>query len=172
MKPSAKRWGLALLATLFCSVSQGAALQAEAVPLGGNAWEYRYSLTNTLNMTIEQFSVFFDLGGYANLEVMASPDGWDSLAFQPDHAIPADGFFDALALGAGLASGEAVSGFVLRFDYLLPGAPGAQEFHIVDPVTFATLFSGSSTVTVVPLPAPVLLLASALLLGLRRRASS
>ena len=42
-------------------------------------------------------------------------------------------------------------GFAVQFTWLGAGTPGAQPFEIVDPDTFQTLESGSTTV--VPLPA-------------------
>ena len=56
--------------------------------------------------------------------------------------LPDSGFFDSLALGTGLLPGASLGGFLVEFDWLGVGAPGAQSFTIVDPSTFATLDSG------------------------------
>src|SRR5690606_36000186 len=109
-----------------------------------------------------EFTIQFQLGSSANLLVAESPAGWDSLVVQPDAGLPDDGFFDALALGAGIVSGAGLGGFAVSFDYLGAGTPGPQAFDIVDPGTFATLASGTTTATAVPAPPAGWLLATAL----------
>jgi hypothetical protein len=49
----------------------------------------------------------------------------------------------------------------VTFDYLGDGSPGEQVFEVVDPVTFATL--DSDTTTLIPLPATAWLLGASLI---------
>ena len=94
---------LGLLAVLVCVPEASAAtITFDAVNVAGNTWRYDYSVANTsVSDSIEEFTVFFALGLYSNLSVSATPADWDSLVIQPDPALPADGFFDSLALKFG-----------------------------------------------------------------------
>lgn len=109
-----------------------------ATQLTGNKWRYDYHVTNnTLSVPITEFTIFFHRNFYSNLSVASSPADWDALVAQPDPAIPADGFFDALAipiplLPVGIFPGGTAAGFAVVFDYLGANSPGRQHFDIVD----------------------------------------
>ena len=167
-RPLRRAWAAmvaALLATLLwtsATPALAAAVTYQATALGGDAWRYDYTVKNDGSpASIDEFTIFFELGLYADLAVAASPAGWDALVVQPDAGLPADGFFDALALGAGLLSGEEAL-FSVTFTYSGPGVPGAQSFDVVDPLTFAVIESGRSTAAaVVPEPGTTWLLLAA-----------
>jgi hypothetical protein len=128
--------------------------------LGGNTWEYAYTIENdTLGFNIEEFTIYFEHGLYDNLLVTTPMADWDELAVNPDVILgsPEDGFFDALALGSGIAPGQTLSGFSVSFDWLGAGSPGTQTFEVVDPDTFVSVDSGDTA----PIPEP----ATSLLLG-------
>ena len=132
-----------------------------ATHLSGSAWRYDYTLTNnSLGSPIQEFTIFFALGAYANLSVSGSPSGWDSLVAQPNAGLPASGFFDSLALAGGIAPAAGLAGFAVTFDYLAAGTPGAQAFDVIDPVSFVALSSG--TTAVVPVPGGAWLLGTAM----------
>jgi len=129
--------------------------------LGSGKFEYEYSVTNdTLAVDIEEFTIFFDMVLYSNLSLTLTPTGWDPLVIQPDIALPADGFYDALALVSRISPGDTLGGFGVSFDWLGTGTPWSQLFEVVDPTTFETLDSGAT----IPVPEPlsILLLASGL----------
>lgn len=134
--------------------------------LSGNVWQYEYDVINdSLSSTIDEFTIYFDRDLFSNLNVEASPAGWDSIAVQPDSGIPADGFFDGLAFGQGLAPGAAAAGFAVSFEFLGAGSPGPQPFDVVDPVSFDILDSGmtvAETATDLPEPDSLALLGLAL----------
>ncbi|WP_240453616.1 hypothetical protein [Janthinobacterium agaricidamnosum] len=162
-----------LLALLLCAMSAAHATSIgyTATSLGGTQWRYDYTVSNTtLAVPIEEFTLFFSVGTYANLQSVSTAPGWDVLLVQPDPAIPASGYLDALALAGGIVPGATATGFSVTFDYLGAGSPGAQPFSILDPVSFIELDTGITQPAAVPLPStPWLLLAGVLGLACLRR---
>jgi hypothetical protein len=115
--------------------------------LGGNQWQYNYTVAaDSGGPSIDEFTIYFDPSTFANLAATASPQGWDPLVIQPDTAIPADGYFDSLALISGISPGTSLGGFSVSFDFLGLGTPGYQRFDIVDPNSFETLSTGFTSV--------------------------
>ena len=163
----------ALLALLLCAMSAAHATSIgyTATSLGGTQWRYDYSVSNTtLAVPIEEFTLFFSVGQYAKLHDISTAPGWDVLLVQPDPAIPASGYLDALALAGGIVPGATTTGFSITFDYLGAGNPGAQPFSILDPVSFIELETGITQATAVALPStPWLLLAGVLAMACQRR---
>jgi hypothetical protein len=165
--------------SIFCASAATAApiITYTATNVNGSTWTYQYTLTNMAPTgVVSEFTTWFDRNKYSNLSVVATPATWDSIAIQPDFGIPADGFFDSLSLGAGLGVNASLTGFSVRFNYLESGTPGAQPFEIINPSTFLTLYSGttslaasggSGTGTSVDAPATFALL-SVLLVALAR----
>lgn len=120
--------------------------------LGGNTWQYNYTLENTGAISLEAFSIFFDLGDYENLVVTGSPADWDSIVLQPDPGLPADGIFDSLSLGGFLNPDDILGGFSVAFDFLGSGAPGEQFYAFYDVFTFDFIVDGITQIAQVPQP--------------------
>lgn len=143
-----------LMAMFAPAVGHATSISYDVQSLGGTTWEYTYTVANdTLGADIEEFTVWFDLALYENLVATATPADWDPLVIQPDPGIPDDGFYDALALVAGISPGGSLGGFSVRFDYLGAGTPDGQPFDIVDAATFA-LIDGGNTVRAAAGPGP------------------
>lgn len=130
---TARAWFLAAALTLAAAVptAHAADIQYTATPLGGTSWRYDYVVTNDDLPGLDQFSVFFEAGSFADLAVSASPAGWSSIALQPVDG--ADGLFDSLALINSLPQGGSIGGFSVSFTFLAQGTPGSQPFAIIDP---------------------------------------
>lgn len=155
-----------------CATS--ATIVYETQSLGGNRWEYSYTVTNnSLGAPLEQFTIYFDRAIFSNLAVTATPPDWDSLVVQPDPELPADGFFDSLAVGSGLPIGGGINGFAVSFDFSGPGEPAEQIFEVVDPDTFEVLESGSTPAVPAP-PAGIAMITALLAVAgrLRRRGAT
>ncbi|WP_298408096.1 hypothetical protein [Janthinobacterium sp.] len=168
-----------LLALLLCAMSaaHAASIGYTATSLGGTQWRYDYTVSNTtLAVPIAEFTLFFSVGQHAMLHDISTAPDWDVLLVQPDPAIPASGYLDALALAGGIHPGATATGFSVTFDYLGAGSPGAQPFSILDPVSFIELETGITQAAAVALPStPWLLLAGVLAmacLGRRRLAAA
>lgn len=183
MKQSTIIFLMVLWFALFPTRGSTAAIYSTPTLIGGIQWKYNYTVTVAMSdPSVDEFSIYFSPALYANLKVAETPTGWDSLVIQPDAGVPADGFLDALALGVGIGTGGAMTGFSVFFDFLGVGTPGDQRFDIVNPNTFAVLSSGFTTAAAitpdpppfnVPEPNTLALsgLALALLLDLLRRLS-
>jgi hypothetical protein len=115
-----------------------------ASSLGNGRWQYDYTVTNTsLAPAIKEVTINFDAASCRNLAVVnPAPAGWDAIVIQPEPFLHDAGAYDALHSGAGIAIGDVVGGFSVRFDWLGTGSPAAQWYEVVDPVTFATIDSG------------------------------
>lgn len=156
-----------LLILGITSPSYATSILFNTTDLGGGTWEYEYTVTNdTLLTDIEEFTVFFEYGLYDNL-IVTTPltPGWDELTANPVliFGSPNDGFYDALALGLGIAPGNTASGFSVSFNWSGAGTPGSQPFDIVDTLTFLTIASGittSSSGAPIPEPGTLMLLGS------------
>jgi hypothetical protein len=160
---------MAVSGALLPAAADAALIQYELTSLGGNRWEYAYTVTNdTLGAPLEEFTIFFDVALYENLAVTASPAGWSSLVVEPDPLLPDDGFFDALGTAGGITPAGVVSGFRVAFDFLGVGAPDQQPYHVVDPITFAVPESGVTIAFVPESHAGWLLAVAALALGVAR----
>lgn len=169
------RWGQALCAALLLTVglqAQGAVIDYSVTPLGGQTWQFDYTVTNDSEaLTIDEFTIYFDRTLFGSLVIVGAPDVWDPLVAQPDLELPSDGFFDALALAFGIAPGLSLSGFSVAFTFLGSGTPGSQPFDIVDPETFAVLASGVTSLAAQAVPEPgtlSLLLLAAFVAGAQR----
>ena len=140
--------------------------------LSSGRWEYAYAVFNTTLPSVDEFTVFFEYGLYANLSIDNPKANWDGIVSNPDLVLsaPVPGFYDALAL-AGIPRGSSEGGFRVSFDWMGTGTPGAQYFEVVNPSTYETLASGT---TAVPLPSAFLLLGSGLLtlIGLKKQRKS
>jgi hypothetical protein len=136
--------------------------------LGNGRWQYDYTVTNTsLAPAVKEVTINFDAASCRNLAVVTpAPAGWDAIVIQPEPFLHDAGAYDALHSGAGILPGNVVSGFSVRFDWLGTGAPAAQWYEVVDPVTFATIDSGWT----VPEPATLSILGLGSLLLARKRA--
>jgi len=130
----------------------------QANEVGGGRWQYSYEVANIgLTSPIEEFTIWFDYGLYDNLAIETAgtlADNWDEIALQPEPVLEDDGAYDAKALGPGIETGHTAGPFVVSFDWLGAGEPGAQLYDIVDPATLETIESG----TTIPEPATLLVL--------------
>jgi hypothetical protein len=166
------QWSGGLLAiTLACSAANAASIDASYEWLGGTDWQVAFTVhADGTPASLSEFSVYFPETSFSTLTLQASPGGWDSIVVQPETApLASAGYLDGLVLSpaAGLGAGQSQGGWLVKFSYLGSGQPGALNFDILD-ASFAVVASGQTAV--VPEPAPyALLLAGALLLGLRSR---
>lgn len=139
--------------------------------VSGTTWQYDFSVTNdSLATPIDEFTIFFDQALFSNLQVVSNPLGWDPLTIQPDAGLPQDGYFDWLALGAGIGEGQSLGLFSVRLDFDSNGAPGGSLFEVIDPNTFDTLDRGvtAPAIAAVPEPSTIALLTSGLLFAMLR----
>ncbi|AXY02912.1 PEP-CTERM sorting domain-containing protein [Vibrio alfacsensis] len=146
-----------LVALFLISVSHASAtvITAELTNTSGNSWQAEYAVeNNTLGASIEEFTIWFDLGLYENISVSSTPSSWDPLVVQPDPGIPDDGFYDVLALGSGISSGSSLDGFAITFDWIGGNSSMSQLFEVVDPNTWAVLDSGNTIIVTTSIPEP------------------
>ena len=170
MKKSVITLVVIFFSMLFCHSAFATGVTYELTGLGGSSYEYVYTIENdTLQVAIEQFTIWFEEDLYENLQITTpSPltTNWDEII------LPSTGFgiplgYDGLTLADGIDIGETVGGFSVSFDWLGPELelPANQPFHIVDPANSQTIDSGFTTV---PEPMTFLLLSLGGLV-LRRR---
>lgn len=156
-----------VLVTAFCRASNATLIDYTVNDLGGNSFEFVYTVVNdTLQIPIEQFTIWFDEALYDNLQITTqSPlaDAWDEIILgSPGFGIPIG--YDALTLNTGIAAGDSTAGFTVTATWLGQGQPENQSFEIIDPDTSQTIDSGQT----IPEPVTMLLLTCGLI-GLRVR---
>ncbi|MCF4009173.1 PEP-CTERM sorting domain-containing protein [Rheinheimera sp. UJ63] len=110
-----------------------ALITGSATNISGTTWETRYTITNNLSDNIYWFTLFFQADQYSNLEYVRTAEfgpEWDIFTFDP--FFTDDGFVDAYSFGAGIAVGQSVSNFVVRYTYLGANLPRLQQFEVYD----------------------------------------
>ncbi|MES9993395.1 MAG: PEP-CTERM sorting domain-containing protein [Candidatus Thiodiazotropha sp.] len=165
-----------LLLWVSTNIATANPIYYELTDYGGGSYEYQYTVDNQTLSSIEEFTIWFDLGLYDNLAISGSPNlDWDGLAIQPDPLLPDDGFADWLSYGLTINPGEVLDGFSVTFDWLGSGTPGEQSFEIINPLDFSALSSGftqtASTAPPTSVPEPdtwVLMVIGLLFLGIGR----
>jgi len=135
---------LATTALAACALNTASAahIDADLTRVGGNTWDASFTVSADPGQTVEAFSIYFDWTQVSNILVWATPGDWDSLAIQADGALASDGYYDALALAAGISDPKALGGFIARFDWADAAGPSMLRFTINDPVTFDSLETG------------------------------
>lgn len=142
-----------LLLSLSTVWAQATTIAYTTTQLSANRWRYDYTIHNdSLSAPLQEFTIYFKEGLFANLVDESAATGWDLLLVQPDLGIPAAGFLDGLALGSGIAADASLGGLSVSFDYFGAGIPGQQLFSVVDPATFVELDSGQTGTAAIPLP--------------------
>lgn len=172
-----------LAATAFAAcalhTANAAHVDADLTWVGGHTWDASFTISADPGQTVEAFSIYFDWTQVSNILVWASSADWDSIAIQADALLASDGYYDALALAAGISDPKALGGFIARFDWADAAGPSMLRFTINDPLTFVALESGTVALTSgggggtsVPEPTSGLLVALGLLLAATARSSS
>lgn len=167
--------GGALLAALAMSGSRSEAvtIRYDVVPLGGQTYQYVYTVENDGApgaAPVRLFDVSFDPDLYETVSLTQTTPAPLSNAWSQDFLSAVPGVaaaYDVSATGGGVGVGQVASGFSVRFLWLGEGLPGAQPFEIYDPTTFARIGQGVT----VPAPlTPWLVVSGATALLARRRA--
>ncbi|MBT8135657.1 MAG: PEP-CTERM sorting domain-containing protein [Gammaproteobacteria bacterium] len=183
---------LVALGVALVPLAQANPIFYEVENLSGDTWQYTYTVGNETAAPIDQFTIFFDpdlyafdlIAGPGGLQVdpaiYSGPAGWDLFVAPPDLLFPGPdddqfGFFDGLALAAGVAPGELLSAFTIEFTWLGMGTPGSQPFTLFEEDLldeFGDNLFTQPLFTPMSEPATVLLIGlGGLLLAARRRGS-
>lgn len=172
MTALARTLAAALTMAAILPAAQAADIQFSATPLGGTSWRYDYVVTNNDLPALDEFSILFEAGTFAELAVAASPPGWSTIVLQPVNGT--GGLFDALALNESLPLGGSIGGFSVTFQFLAAGTPGAQPFMIIDPFSEGSPVIQEGMTRPIPEPQTLALLLAGLVpvvaLARRRRA--
>ena len=95
-----------LVATAWADSPLPVTVSYDAAPAGAGRWQYTYTVENTsLGQPLSEFTIWFAHDAYSNL-ALATPNppasAWNELVIQPDPLLSDDGYYDALALLAGI----------------------------------------------------------------------
>ena len=130
---------IGITATLFLAFCLGQTAEAavityESSNLGGNRWQYDYTIFNdSASDIITAFDINFDFGYYSNIEHLSSPAGWDSVADDPFSLgtnLEIDGILTAWALEEAfyLLPNNSLGIFSVVFDWFGNDAPLGQLY--------------------------------------------
>jgi hypothetical protein len=183
-----RTWVLSALAILFSfpAVANTVVIRYDVISLGGEQFQYDYSVFNNGSLPggvpVQIFDIDFDPALYTALSV-ATPDPlashWNELILNPVPPGPADLDVEVANGNNGIAVGTTVSGFAVDFTWLGgPGSrPGSQQFEIFSQnfATLQTVDTVQGTVPTVPEPSVFSLLlvgAGMAIVILRRRSAA
>lgn len=123
----------------FCVLSLqpafAAIITASTTNISGNIWESRYTITNDSTSAIKWFTIYFSFDQYENFVFIPTPDigaEWDVLTVEPFLG-STDGYVDAYSEGDGIAAGQSLTNFVVRYNFLGQNLPVSQFFEVYDP---------------------------------------
>lgn len=146
-----------LIVLLFPISSYAITIDYQLQNIGGNRYQYVYTVTNDgslgAGVSVQLFDVLFDTALYnENTLSITTPaplsNDWDELILLP---VPGDPTaYDAFSATVGIPVGQNATGFTVQFDWLGAGTPSTQPFEIYDPVTFALLEAGTTRLLAVP----------------------
>jgi hypothetical protein len=149
----------------------------ETQDLGSGQWEYSYAVANNslaengTPVAVKEFTVWFDPALYSNLTVATTPlsTSWDLIVWQPEPVLHDAGGYDALTKNGnlGIAAGQSVKGFSVKFNWLGAGTPSSQYYEIVNSTTFKTIDSGMTIPE--PASAAIMILGAVWMAAKRRR---
>jgi hypothetical protein len=156
---------IAALALFFAAQPARATLiQYEVTPLGGSAWSVQYYVFGHAFSTNEFLAIYFPYTAYSSDLADNTPAdaNWFTQVIVPDPLllVPQDGEFDALPL----VNGAPPAAFAVSFTYLGVGAPGAQDWALIDSNDFVTVLDSGQTTA--PEPSTFAMFAGALFVAM------
>jgi hypothetical protein len=122
--------------------------------LGGNLWQYRFTITNDgdlgAGVAVRWFSLAFDPSIYdePTLSITSLPvikAHWDEKILPSGPGFPAN--YDVLALDSGIPTGNSISGFTVQVGWRGVGTPGDVPFEVIDTTTLAAIGHGTAVNT-------------------------
>lgn len=175
---------LRLAAALFFTVcliqtAGAAAIDYSLTNIGGDNWQYDYTITNNLNKNIFSFAIWFGSPDfddteifYSDLQISADPDiwaGWDVGGWSPSEGMgitPGQVFAESLNPATTWLAPNDFLELSVSFTWHGDGIPGSQFYELFGP-GYADLGSGYTAydgdVTPVPEPGTLALLATGIL---------
>ena len=173
LNPARRLFRYSLAIALLCVASASVA-KADSISvaytvsqISGTEWQYDYRVSGSY-LAGDDLAIYFPLSTSADLlDLGTGGSNWNTLVFQPDPGLPADGEFDMVA---NVNNPSLTPVFEVQFRYSGSGVPGPQSFTLFDS-NFNVLDTAStqSATSAIPEPASFLLLGSGLM-GLWRRA--
>ena len=141
-------WGMPLKARAAIVVTAQLTDLANVVP-GEDLWQASYTVSGGTFLANQGFTIFFAPALYKNLSapIAPIPVGWNVLTVQPDVALAAPGFIDALALVNNLSLALP---FKLNFVWLGSTPPASQSFQTYDQ-NFVFQITGTGNTIVSPI---------------------
>jgi hypothetical protein len=120
------RWLPVLIVSVAGALSAGT-IQFQVTPLGGNLFQYNYSLSGITFQANEELDIRFDPTLYSNLSNGVAPPGFSVSLFQPNNPPGAFGDYNALAV---VNNPSAAGPFSVRVMFSGQGQPGSQPFFL------------------------------------------
>ena len=123
-----------LFAVCIAQTAGAAIIEYDLTSLGGDRWQYDYTIYNDSTDGISMFEVMFDYELSSNLDII-TPGGWDGAILE--QSFIEDVLISPLSAIWEFDSGflqynQSASGFSVLFDWSGVDAPGSQLFSLYD----------------------------------------
>ena len=144
-----------LLVLCVMPAAEAATVEYLAKNIGGDRWQYDYTIFNDSATDIGALALYFGYGLYDELDVLSAPSDWVAEFWDPELVMGLETPGEVVVFTSDmlLAPTESLTGLSVVFNWLGNGKPGFQAFDLLD-LDSGLPLDGGTGLTVAAVPEP------------------